>query len=394
MKFRKFKADRIFTGMGWAPEGQVLVTNASGQVQAFVEESEAGEEIQYFPGILMPGLINAHCHLELSHLRGLVPTGTGLPAFLQQVVTKRGTVEVDVQTAIRDADHEMHQNGIVAVGDICNTLDSFETKSQSDIHWTNFVEVLSFRDETAAERIKHYQEIRDKFRELPQEPYFNKEVHRSSLVPHAPYSISPLSFELINQASANEIISMHNQETQAEDELYQTGSGDFLALFELFGNVEAPNPVTGKSSLSSVLPYFNLDQSILLIHNTCTKQEDVQMARALATERGLTITYCLCPNANLYIENRLPPAAMLLSEGVQIVLGTDSLSSNYQLSIAEEISAIRKGFPQIPLETVLQWATLNGAKALKRDDVLGSFDKGKSPGLVVLDEQYRASRIL
>jgi cytosine/adenosine deaminase-related metal-dependent hydrolase len=394
MKFRKFKADRIFTGMGWAPEGQVLVTNASGQVQAFVEESEAGEEIQYFPGILMPGLINAHCHLELSHLRGLVPTGTGLPAFLQQVVTKRGTVEVDVQTAIRDADHEMHQNGIVAVGDICNTLDSFETKSQSDIHWTNFVEVLSFRDETAAERIKHYQEIRDKFRELPQEPYFNKEVHRSSLVPHAPYSISPLSFELINQASANEIISMHNQETQAEDELYQTGSGDFLALFELFGNVEAPNPVTGKSSLSSVLPYFNLDQSILLIHNTCTKQEDVHMARALATERGLTITYCLCPNANLYIENRLPPAAMLLNEGVQIVLGTDSLSSNYQLSIAEEISAIRKGFPQIPLETVLQWATLNGAKALKRDDVLGSFDKGKSPGLVMLDEQYRARRIL
>lgn len=394
MKFRKFKADHIFTGMGWAPEGQVLVTNSSGEIQGFEDESVAGEDVEYIPGILMPGMINAHCHLELSHLRGLVPAGTGLPAFLQQVVTKRGTVETDVQAAIREAEQEMFRNGIVAVGDISNTLDSLEVKSQSSIHWTNFIEVLSFRDQTAAERIQHYQEIRDRFRELPEEPYFNKTVQRSSLVPHAPYSISPLSFQLINEASAGEIISMHNQETQAEDELYQTGSGDFLALFKLFGNTEAPNPVTGKSSLSSVLPYFNMGQSVLLIHNTCTRKQDVQEARKLAEERGLQISYCLCPNANLYIENRLPPAEMLLDEGARIVLGTDSLSSNYQLSIAEEIRAIRNGFPQIPLEEVLQWATLNGAIALKRDDVLGSFEAGKRPGLVILDGQYRASRIL
>jgi cytosine/adenosine deaminase-related metal-dependent hydrolase len=96
----------------------------------------------------------------------------------------------------------------------------------------------------------------------------------------------------------------------------------------------------------------------------------------------------------LYIENTLPPVRQFLAEKRNIVLGTDSLSSNYQLSIAEEIRTLRHHFPEIPLEIMLQWATLNGAKALKRDNKLGSFDKGKKPGIVSLDIDLKPKRLL
>jgi cytosine/adenosine deaminase-related metal-dependent hydrolase len=394
MKYRKIQAERIFTGYGMAPSGTVLITGEDGTIVGLLPAAEAGDDIEQHPGLLSPGFINAHCHLELSHLKGLVPPGTGLVDFLLQVVQKRDSVQVDIQQAIAAAEASMKAAGIVAVGDICNTADSFETKKRSRIAWTNFVEVLSFRDETAAERVAHYTSVRDRFRTLPDPGYRGVPIARASLVPHAPYSISPQSFRLINEASAGEVISMHNQETPAEDELYRSGQGDFMRLFGFFGNTTPPNPVTGRSSLRSVLPYFTGGQSLLLVHNTCTTEEDMQLARSMAAESSLELFYCLCPNANLYIENRLPPVETLIKTGAQITLGTDSLSSNYQLSIAEEIKTLRTHFPSVPLETMLGWATLGGARALRREDLLGSFEKGKRPGGVLLDENLTPTRII
>lgn len=393
MKYRKIAADQIFTGHGMAPEGTVLIISEDGTVMDLVSSSASGSDTEKWRGLLSPGFVNVHCHLELSHLKGLVPPGTGLVDFLLQVVQKRNTVSVDVQEAIRDAEAEMEAAGIVAVGDICNTTDTLDIKRRSRIAWTSFVEVLSFRDDTAAERIAHYQSVREQFLQLPDAGYHGKAIPRSSLVPHAPYSISPRSFQLINEASQDEVISMHNQETPAEDELYRSGQGDFRRLFDLFRNTATPNPVTGQSSLRSVLPYFTGRQTLLLIHNTCTTENDLQFAREYGAKHSLETFFCLCPNANLYIENRLPPVEMLLAEHANIVLGTDSLSSNYQLSIAAEINTLRSAFPGIPLETMLGWATLSGARALKRDDLLGSFDKGKKPGVVLLDEKLRPKRI-
>ncbi|MCU0380317.1 MAG: amidohydrolase family protein [Chitinophagaceae bacterium] len=394
MKYRKIAADQIFTGHGMAPDGAVLVLSDDGTVIDLVSATDAGDDTEKYPGLLSPGFVNAHCHLELSHLKGLVPPGTGLVDFLLQVVQKRSALSVDVQEAIRDAEADMEAAGIVAVGDICNTTDTVEIKGRSRIAWTNFVEVLSFRDETAAERIAHYQSVREQFLPLPDTGYHGMAIPRASLVPHAPYSISPRSFQLINEASSGQVVSMHNQETPAEDELYRSGQGDFLRLFSYFGNTAAPNPVTGQSSLRSVLPYFNGRQTLLLVHNTCTVESDLQFAREFGAKHSLETYFCLCPNANLYIENRLPPVEMLLAEHANIVLGTDSLSSNYQLSIAAEIHTLRSAFPGIPLETMLGWATLSGARALKRDDLLGSFDKGKKPGVVLLDEKLRPKKII
>ncbi|MGE5107622.1 MAG: amidohydrolase family protein, partial [Sphingobacteriales bacterium] len=254
--------------------------------------------------------------------------------------------------------------------------------------WQNFVEVLSFTDEKANENFNHYKKVAA---ELDTALLTSDTVHRTSLVPHAPYSISPKTFELINEATANQVISIHNQEHPAEDELYKTGGGDYLKLFKIFGIDKSPFPVTGKSSIRSVLPYFNNGQTILLIHNTYMPEEDVIWANEYASGNNIQLIYCLCANANLYIENNMPPVKMLMKNNCTIVLGTDSYSSNWQLSIAREMHALQD---HLTLLHLLQFATINGAKALQWDNELGSFEKGKKPGVVLLANDLSSAKRL
>jgi cytosine/adenosine deaminase-related metal-dependent hydrolase len=143
-----------------------------------------------------------------------------------------------------------------------------------------------------------------------------------------------------------------------------------------------------------VLPFFNNGQTIFLVHNTFMPEEDIVWANDYAAANGLKLVYCICINANLYIENKVPPIDLLIKHNCHIVLGTDSYSSNWQLSIAKEIESIQEHFPHIPLETVLKWATGNGAKALQMDNELGSFEKGEKPGLVLIDNDFYSSRML
>ena len=389
MNYRKFKADRIFDGYQFH-QGKVLIINEDGIFDNIVTEEEAGENIQMLDGILTPGLINCHCHLELSHLKDVIPPHTGLIEFLCSVVTKRDFSPEVIQQAITAAEKEMYDNGIVAVGDIGNTADTVDVKRKSQIRWQNFVEVLSFTDEKAEENIEHYRKVAATFNTVHGSWIMD---NRTSLVPHAPYSISPKTFKLINQLTKNQIISIHNQEHPAEDELYKTGGGEYLKLFKIFGIEQSPFPVTGKSSIRSVLPYFNNGQTILLIHNTFMPEEDVIWANEYATTNGLKLVYCLCINANLYIENKVPPIDLLMRHNCHIVLGTDSYSSNWQLSVASEIATIQKHFPHIPVESVLQWATINGAKALQWDKELGGFENGKTSGVVLLSNDGNSQKL-
>ncbi|HET6768612.1 MAG TPA: amidohydrolase family protein, partial [Chitinophagaceae bacterium] len=272
-----------------------------------------------------------------------------------------------------------------------NTADTADVKSNSSIRWQNFVEVLGFTDESSEENINHYKQIAAT---LEQKLQTSSLKHRTVLVPHAPYSISPKTFKLINELTTDQLISIHNQEHPAEDELYKTGGGDYLKLFKIFGIDRSPFPVTGLSSIRSVLPHFNNGQTIFLVHNTFMPEEDVVFAKEYAEGNGLKLFWCLCINANLYIENKTPPVEMLMRNNCPIVLGTDSYSSNWQLSIAKEILAIKNHFSSLSLETILQWATLNGAKALQWDDDLGSFDNGKRPGIVLIENDFSFSKRL
>lgn len=397
MAYRKFKADKLFDGSRFLEDNKVLITDEEGVINNIVSIEDAGDDVQQLSGVLSPGFINCHCHLELSHLKNVIPPHTGLIDFLCSVVTKRDFTPDIIQEEIIKAEKEMYNKGIVAVGDIGNTADTAAVKSNSKIYWQNFVEVLSFTDEKAEENFTHYKKVAA---ELETSLKLSGIGHRISLVPHAPYSISHKTFELINKATKNQIISIHNQENPAEDELYKTGDGDYLRFFKIFGFNRSPFPVTGKSSLRSVLTYFKNGQTILLVHNTCTTEEDVIWANEYAAANGLKLVFCLCINANLYIENKLPPVDILMKHNCHIVLGTDSYSSNWQLSIVSEIAAIQKNFPHIPIETVLQWATSNGATALQLDSFHRSFEpsagnKSNKPGIVLLKENMsQAERIL
>jgi cytosine/adenosine deaminase-related metal-dependent hydrolase len=276
----------------------------------------------------------------------------------------------------------------VAVGDIGNTADTLDRKSQSALRWQNFVEVLSFTDERTPENLRNYLEVLDSFNRT-----LDPHRHRSVLVPHAPYSISPSAFRAINDASAGQVISIHNQEHPAEDELYRSGGGEYLRLFQVFGIDHSPFPVTGLTSIRSYLPYFDKGQTIFLVHNTFMAEEDLDFALDHAKTHGLELVICLCINANLYIENRVPPIEQFRRRGCRIVLGTDSYSSNWQLSIGTEIAAVRKHFPSIPEEEIFQWATSTGAKALHWENELGSFEPGKRTGLALLDASYASKRV-
>jgi cytosine/adenosine deaminase-related metal-dependent hydrolase len=385
MAHRKFSATQLFNGYQLLQD-QVLITTETGTVQDVAPLSAAGSDITFFDGILSPGLINCHCHVELSHLKNVIPPHTGLIEFLCSVVTKRDFPPELIQQEIAKAEQEMYNNGIMAVGDICNTADAIYTKSRSSMRWQSFIEVLSFTDTKANENVAHYKNVlQQHMAQLPS-------PHRSVLTPHAPYSISPKTFELINEATTGQVISIHNQEHPAEDELYKTGGGGYLKLFNIFGVTSSPFPVTGKSSIQSYLPHFNNGQTLFLIHNTYMSEEDVHFANAYAPGKGLKLVYCLCPNANLYIENNVPPVERFINNDCHIVLGTDSYSSNWQLSITKEIAAIKKHFPSLVLETILQWATINGAKALQWDNELGSFEKGKTPGVVLIENDLSASK--
>ena len=392
MKYRKFKGDKMFNGFGFIDNEQVLITDEQGTVIELTTTQDAGEQIEQFDGTICPGFINAHCHLELSHLKDVIPPHTGLIPFLLDVVGKRDFPMETILDRIEKAEKEMFQDGIVAVGDIGNTANTLETKRTSKIRWNNFVEVLSFSDEMSPKRMQEYNGVLKAFNDAELES--EKDHFKSALVPHAPYTISNLTFKEINRLTPGAVISMHNQEHPAEDVLYKTGEGDFLSFLKIFGFDASPFPITGKSALRSCLPHFNNKQRVLLVHNTFIPDEDIAFAIDYAKEHLAGVHFCLCPNANLYIENKMPPIQKLMEQGADLVLGTDSYSSNWQLSIASEIKTINERLPEIPLETILRWATINGAKALEREDELGSFEKGKKPGVVLLDSHMNSKRLI
>ncbi|MBL7726847.1 MAG: amidohydrolase family protein, partial [Dinghuibacter sp.] len=216
-----------------------------------------------------------------------------------------------------------------------------------------------------------------------------------SVSPHAPYSVSPELFSLIF-SQPQQVVTLHNQESEAEQAFFQSKTGPMLQLYEQLGIDLSFFQPSGKSSLQTVAPYFRNTESLLLVHNCFTGEGDVELVGRATNNRATnegSISFCLCPNANLYIGNPLPDADLLLRSGVRICLGTDSLASNHQLSIWEEIKTLQRHRPQIPLDTLLQWATLNGALALKMNDELGSFEPGKKPGVLLIHPETGVQRI-
>lgn len=340
----------------------VLVVADDGTIVDLLESREGISELEIFDGFLCPGFVNAHCHLELSHMLGKLPEQTTLPDFISKVPKERAATQGVIQEAMMKADALMQANGIVAVGDISNTADTFLLKEQSAIHYHTFIELFAIDGQKAEAVFKNGLDLQAQCK-TP-----------NSLVPHATYSVSEKLFELIRENNQGEIVCIHNQETSTEDALFESGSGAMYEQLKAFGALN----VSGKSALQTVLPRLP-QASTLLVHNTYTSRGDVQWAEA----RNTDLYWCTCPQANLYIEGRLPNYENF--RDIKMTIGTDSLASNHTLSIWEEIKTLQK-HTALDLNTLLTWACKNGAEFLQLAQ-LGTFEKGKTPGVNWVGEE-------
>lgn len=367
-------APLIHNGYHFLPAGAAIEVNQDGTITAVHESGQFARAIAY-EGMLCPGFINVHCHLELSHLKGVLPEHTSLIPFLQKVPSYRTRFTDEQKKQARHAAYqELLNNGVVAVGDISNVTDTLDVRALDHLHMHTFVECIGFTAQHAEQKFKAAKEVFDDFSTQLQ----GKKMLRQSIVPHAPYSVSQSVFRLIDKHQVQSIISIHNQESRAEDEYYKQKTGGVKDLLGGFGINDDFFQPTGTSSLQRYAAWLSPDHSVILVHNTYTTQEDVNFANSRFTDAF----WCLCPNANLYIENTLPDVNLLVAEGARICIGTDSLASNHQLSILSELATLRLHVPELDWETLLRWATLHGAQALRMSHTLGSFEVGKQPGII------------
>ena len=386
MGYYKFRGDQLFDGYRFRDKDAVLIMTEDGSFSDILPAAEAGDDIHDYPGIISPGFINCHCHLELSHMKDSIPQMTGLVHFVTQVIKNRHIGQEELDSAIQTAEDEMINSGIIAVGDICNNTLTIPQKLKGRIRYHNFIEASGFPPDVAELR---FQRALDIYNEYANNYSFPAS---SSIVPHAPYSVSTELWKKIIGFPGNRLLTIHNQETIAEDELFQYKKGDFLDLYaNLNIDISFFEP-SGTSSLQTYLPRFLENQQVILVHNVHTTKEDFRQLKT--GEVKCSVYFCLCPNANLYITGQLPNLDLLMAETDDLVLGTDSLASNQQLSILAEMQTIRQHYPSVPLDKLFGWATLNGAKALQMENILGSFERGKQPGVVLSNSDLSDSRRL
>lgn len=349
-----------------ADDGRIISVNSLDSIVDNVEE---------FKGILCPGFVNTHCHLELSHMKDVIPEKTGLTGFIKNFIAARKTFSPEqIMNGIAAGEKEMLENGIIAVGDICNVADTFKQKAKKNLKYYNFIEGFDFFPENTEIELNRVDNV---IKELIQ----IDALADYSAVPHAPYSVSEKYFQIFSKYSSKNIISIHNQESLEENLMFREKRGKIIEFFSLLGMDFSNWKASGKNSLESYLSFLPKTNNLLLVHNTFTVSDDIKFAEAYSKK----IYWTTCPNANLYIENKLPDYNLFIEAGAKMTIGTDSLASNHSLSILDEMKTISFHFPQLKLETLLQWATFNGAKALGFQNEFGSFEAGKKPGVLLIE---------
>jgi aminodeoxyfutalosine deaminase len=368
-----FSAQYIFTNDGPPVKRGIITTENDGTIVSIEDDNGKLKErhsVEFYNGIIVPGFVNCHCHLELSFLKNKIPGGHGLPDFLRAVNTLRNFPEIDVNDAISRADAEMAREGVVLCADICNNASAFDIKKDSRIRYISLLEVFGIDPSRAESRMNEILMLAEYTEDLKM-PHW--------IVPHALYSISIPLFRLLKKhTEANEITSIHFMESPDEVSFLSTRSGKLLTYYrELVSSFSETQIVA--DPVQAIKEMVCQSGNLILVHNTFVTSNIIS---GLVDRQGLY--WCLCPLSNLYIEGRMPPVNLLVDEGCNIVIGTDSLSSNNSLSIVSELRSIQKHFPSFSLETLISWATINGAKALGAESELGSIKPGKRPGLVLL----------
>ena len=345
-----------------APDGTIL---SVGQAEGPVDE-----------GIICPGFVNAHCHVELSYMKGLFKKGTGMAGFIDQINALRDTSSMeDKLAALKEAMDSMWASGVQAMADISNCADSFEVKASHPMYTRTFLEVFGADPGECNAVMEGVLGLK-------------KEAEAFGLdaapTPLSCYTMSP---ELVTASSAEGLksgfLSFHSEESDEEEEMMRYGRGPMWDN-RVRNGIPTP-PVTGTSSLEYFLQRVTeavpapVPGNVLLVHECCLTPEGAARAREVLEHPYIAV----CPLSNLFIHNMLPPIPVMRESGIPICIGTDSLSSNDSLSMIDEINCLRKAF-DLPLQEVLTWACLNGARFLGLESRLGTLEPGKRPGLVRL----------
>lgn len=379
---RKITADYIYPVISEPISNGIVVIDDDGKILDVLSEG-AASEVEKFAGVLVPGFVNTHCHIELSYLKGSIPTGIGLNGFIKQIEAIRNNfTEDDILKSLEQAEEEMIRNGIVAVGDISNSEVSFSQKAKNNLYYHTFIEVLGFHPDGAEQAFSKGIALQQKCESLGL---------KSSVTPHSPYAASEKLLAFINDLSGKQrsILSFHNQESEEENQMFQKKTGKILKQLEDWKISTQHFHPFKTNSIQFVLPRLNKSSNVLPVHNTFTSREDIEWLREYRKSIPTQEQYfCICPKANLYIESRLPDISLLYKEGLNITIGTDSLSSNDSLSVLAELKTISQRFPEISFAELIKWSTLNGAKFLGIENKFGSIEKGKTPGLNLLKKDW------
>jgi cytosine/adenosine deaminase-related metal-dependent hydrolase len=370
---KRLAAQYIFTNNGPPLIRAVLTTEDDGTIISI--EDNAGDlnekhSTEFYNGIIIPGFINCHCHLELSHMKGFASEGIGLGGFIEQIRTIRDDNKESISSSAYSADNYMFKEGIVLCADVCNTSETFKIKKESRLSYINFLEVFGLDPDKAQKRIDDIMKVAETATEMDL-PF--------SFVPHSAYSMSLTLFSLLRKKSLNnKVTTIHFMEAAEEETFLKNHTGALMSSYKRTGLMPS-RLETAKSHADVVINEITRSGNLILVHNVFADRNTIR----LIMERG-NLYWCLCPNSNLYLENKIPPLNLLIEEGCTIVIGTDSLASNTNLSILEELKTLQFNYPDISIEDLVLWATLNGAKALGEEERFGRIEPGKKPGLLLL----------
>lgn len=364
--------------------GFVEVEDDGTIIRTGVCEDPAKEPV-FLDGALVPGFVNAHCHIELSYMKGLFRKGTGMAGFIDQINELRDTKSLDEK--VRDltaAMDSLWEQGVVAMADISNCDDSFALKARHPMYTRTFLEVFGTEPEDCAavmDGVRKLKAVADGF------------GIDAAPTPHACYTMSP---ELVTAVSAEGLksgfLSFHSEETEEEEEMLKYGSGKMWKN-RVKAGMSVP-PVTGKSSLLYFIDRLlqghpaPFDEHILLVHECCMDQEGIDAVKAVMNHPFVAV----CPLSNLFIHDALPPIDLMRRNGLKVCVGTDSLSSNDDLRIVDELYCLQRNFPEVPLGELFIWASRNGAEFLSKPE-FGTLEAGRKPGLVLVDHLDAEGRL-
>ncbi|HEX4348621.1 MAG TPA: amidohydrolase family protein [Vicinamibacterales bacterium] len=362
---------------GWVAvdRGRVVAVGRRGPGDT---RSESGvDDVDLGHVALMPGLVNAHTHLELSYMLDDVPPAPDFVTWIRTVVeTRREQPDPrapKILDAVERGIRESIESGTAVVGDISNTLVTFEPLAGSALAGVVFFEILRFNAPDPGAVVEHARQSIEAL--VPTERV------RASLAAHAPYSVAPLVFRAIRQAVDRNPFapcSVHLSESPAEVEFIKSGTGPWRQFLE---DVGAWNPSWVAPAVSPV-EYLEangfLHERVLAVHGVQMTEKDL----ACLVKRGVTLV--TCPRSNGHTGAGAPPIGQFYKSGVRVAVGTDSLASAPDLNVFAELATMRALEPSIPASVLLESATRNGARALGFEADYGTIEAGKRSRLLVV----------